>query len=85
MIAFATSCAVTKAFVVGTVTLPNVVLPAVESTVKAVVFGFNVNFLSLASTVNKSVLSLSTVKRWSCRRTSPVPVLPLKAKFTDFN
>ena len=80
--AFATSAAVTKPLLVasGTVTLPNV-----ESTVKDVVFGVNVNFLSLAVTVNKFVLSLSTVRRWSCRRTSPVPVLPLKAKFTDFN
>ena len=87
MIAFATSAAVTKALLVvsGTVTLPNVVLPAVESIVKDVVLGVIVNFLSLAVTVNRFVLSLSTVKRWSCKRTSPVPVLPLNAKFTDFN
>ena len=63
--AFATSAAVTNPLLVasGTVTLPNVVLPAVESTVKVVVFGVNVNFLSLAVTVNRFVLSLSTVKR----------------------
>ena len=65
MIAFATSVAVTNALLVasGTVTLPNVVLPAVESIVKDVVLGVIVNFLSLAVTVNRLVLSLSTVKR----------------------
>ena len=65
MIAFATSAAVTNPLLVasGTVTLPNVVLPTAESTVKVVVFGVNVNFLSLAVTVNRFVLSLSTVKR----------------------
>ena len=61
--AFATSCAVTNAFVVGTVTLPNVVLLAIESTVKGMVFGLKVNVLSLAVTVNKLTLSLFTVKR----------------------